>query len=199
MGQKAVFLDRDGTINIEKKYLYKIEDFEYLKGVQEGLRLLQEEGYLLIIITNQSGIARGYYTEKNFFKLDQWMREDLKQAGITISETYYCPHHPDAEIAFYRKECNCRKPRLGLFYQAINRFDIELERSYAIGDKPRDLEICRNTDVKGFLLYCADEEEQVGTNIECIRGGVLEAARRICNKTEVYESDFKERVDKRSH
>ena len=108
---RAVFLDRDGTINEDRHYLYKIEDFAFLPGVVEALRLLQEAGFLLIVVTNQSGIGRGYYTEADFQKLNTWMLSELKHQGITVAATYYCPHLPDAKIPQYRKDCDCRKPR----------------------------------------------------------------------------------------
>ena len=107
---KAVFLDRDGTINIDKGYLYRISDFEFLPGAVEALRNLQEAGYLLIIITNQSGIGRGYYTEEDFAVLTDYMKGELSKSGVNISGVYYCPHLPDAEVERYRKICTCRKP-----------------------------------------------------------------------------------------
>ena len=152
MKNKAVFLDRDGTINVDKNYLYRIEDFEFLPGAVEGLRLLQSSGFLLIIITNQSGIARGYFTEDDYLRLTDWMLDRLKDDGVKISGVYYCPHLPDAEISGYMKVCNCRKPETGLFEQAVRDFDIDLTMSYAIGDKPRDCAICDKTDCKGFLI-----------------------------------------------
>lgn len=177
MKQKAIFLDRDGTINVEKNYLYKIEEFEYLDGVKEGLRLLQNEGYMLVIITNQSGIARGFYSEEDYQRLKQWMLTDLEQSGIHITECYHCPHLPDAPIKKYRWDCNCRKPKLGLFLQAIETYNIDLEQSYAIGDKIRDLEICKQFGLHGYLVY-ADKsgEEVVDNHIKRIPGGILEAA-----------------------
>ncbi len=152
MKNKAVFLDRDGTINIDKNYLYRIEDFEFMPGAVEGLRLLQSSGFLLIIITNQSGIARGYFTEDDYLKLTDWMLSTLKHNGVNISGMYYCPHLPEAEIEEYRKVCDCRKPNTGLFEQAVRDFDIDLSMSYAIGDKPRDCAICEKTSCKGFLI-----------------------------------------------
>ena len=156
---KAVFLDRDGTINVEKNYLYKIEDFEFLPGVVEALRKLQDAGFLLIVVTNQSGIARGYYAEKDFKKLNDWMTSNLKEQGVIITDVYYCPHLPDAEIEAYRKDCNCRKPKLGMYLQAIAEHDIDLSQSYAIGDKIRDCAICEATECKGFLVGRNEESD----------------------------------------
>jgi D-glycero-D-manno-heptose 1,7-bisphosphate phosphatase len=155
---KAVFLDRDGTINVEKNYLYRVEDFEFLPGVIDALKLLQQAGYLLIIITNQSGIGRGYYTEADFQKLNSWMIDTLKNSGVYITDVYFCPHLPDAKIDKYRKECNCRKPKLGMYEQAVIDHNVSLANSYAIGDKIRDCAICERTACRGFLI--ADSEKE---------------------------------------
>lgn len=156
---KAVFLDRDGTINVDKAYLSRIEDFEYLPGAVEGLQLLQNAGYKLIIVTNQSGIARGYYTEDDFRKLNDWMLHNLKSKGIEISKVYYCPHHLSGKIEKYRVNCDCRKPNLGMYRQAIKDFDIDVPASYSIGDKLRDSHICASTDCKGFLISNLEKPE----------------------------------------
>lgn len=148
----AAFLDRDGTINIDKDYLYRIDDFEYLNGVEEGLRLLQYKGYRLVIITNQSGIARGFYRENDFQTLSEWMVEDLKRKGIEIAGIYYCPHHPNAQILKYQVQCECRKPKTGLFWRAQKELGIDMDRSIAIGNHVRDLCICSESNVKGYLV-----------------------------------------------
>lgn len=185
---KAIFLDRDGTINVEKHYLYKIEDFEFLPGVIDALRKLQKEGYILIVITNQSGIARGYYTEDDFLKLNDWMVTTLKEQGVMIADTYFCPHLPDAEVEAYRKKCNCRKPRLGLYQQAVLDYNIQLSKSYTIGDKIRDCAICASTVCKGFLI---GQNEKIEVIEKVIRGGfrnvkyatdLVAAAKEILNK-----------------
>lgn len=151
-GNKAVFLDRDGTINREKHYLYKVSDFEYLRGAVEGLKKLSDMGYLLVVITNQSGIARGYYTEQDYQKLDEWMKNDLLNRGVKITRSYYCPHLLGGCVAKYAKECKCRKPKTGLFWRAADDLGIDMNRSFAIGDKQRDLSICEESGVKGILL-----------------------------------------------
>ncbi len=167
---KAIFLDRDGTINVEKHYLYKKEDFEFLPGVIEALKKLQEAGFILIIVTNQSGIGRGYYTEKDFNILNNWMLSELRNQGILIADVFYCPHLPDAEVEEYRKDCNCRKPKLGMYQQAIADYNIQLSKSYAIGDKIRDCAICEQTVCKG-LLVGVNERSDI---IEKVKNGEYE-------------------------
>lgn len=163
----AVFLDRDGTINAEKEYLSRIEDFEYMPGVTEGLRELAEMGFLLVIVTNQSGIARGYYTEDDFRKLNDWMLADLESKKIKIAGVYYCPHFPEGIVPRYAVSCNCRKPLTGLFKRAQEELGIAMDRSFAVGDKMRDLAICHESGVRGVLLgKCAGKF--AGKNIrEC--------------------------------
>lgn len=157
---KAIFLDRDGTINVEKNYLYKIEDFEFLPGVIQGLKLLQDAGFLLIVITNQSGIARGLYREEDFNKLNTWMLETLKNKGINITHVYYCPHHPDAVIDLYKLDCECRKPKIGMFRQAICDYNIDLNQSYSIGDKLRDTTI-RDYSINKCYLVGVNEKSEI--------------------------------------
>lgn len=184
--RKAVFLDRDGTINVEKGYLYRIKDFEYINGVVEALHLLQKMGYTLVIITNQSGIARGYYAEETFLSLTRWMVSDLQQKGIPVAGVYYCPHHPDGGVKKYAVACECRKPGTKLFWQAQEDLQVDMEHSYAIGDKMRDIAICWESGVQGIVL---DEEESVSfcCNIKYSEKkpiwkchNLYEAAKKIC-------------------
>lgn len=178
--EKAVFLDRDGTINVEKHYLYRQEDFEFLPKALDGLRLLQEAGFLLIVVTNQSGIGRGYYQEADFRKLTDWMMETLESQNIKISRVYYCPHLPDAEDIRYRKVCSCRKPALGMFWQAVNDFDIDLCASYVVGDRMRDCSICQETDCEGYLIGQSEGQDI----IEKVKAGEYG---RIAYKENLYE------------
>lgn len=156
---KAIFLDRDGTINKEKHYMFRKEDFEYIDGCVEGLKILYEAGFLLVVITNQSGIARGYYTEMDYLLLDNWMQNDFLKKGIEIAGSYYCPHLQEGIISRYAKDCNCRKPKTGLFWKAQEELGIDMNRSYAIGDNIRDLSICNESGVKGILLSDSIAEE----------------------------------------
>ncbi len=174
---KAVFLDRDGTINIEKHYLYKIEDFEFLPGTVEGLKKLQDAGYLLIVITNQSGIARGYYTEEDYWQLTEFMLSELEKQGVHLTDVLYCPHLPDARILKYRIECECRKPKLGLFYEATRKWNVDLNQSWVVGDKERDLVLSNYGECRGILIQANRVKTDKG-KIRCA-SNLLEAAEII--------------------
>ncbi|MDD3462260.1 MAG: D-glycero-beta-D-manno-heptose 1,7-bisphosphate 7-phosphatase [Sulfurospirillaceae bacterium] len=143
--KKAIFLDRDGVINVDKSYVYKIGDFEFCDGVFEALSYFQKLGYLLIIATNQSGIARGYYSEEDFLILSQWMKREFLKRGIVISAIYHCPHMPE-------QNCECRKPKSGMFLQAIADFDIDVSHSWMIGDKQSDIDASMGAGVKNNIL-----------------------------------------------
>ena len=158
---KAVFLDRDGTINIEKDYLYRISDFEFIDGSIDALRNLSEAGYMLVIISNQSGIARGYYSEDDYLALDEWLKDQLKSQGVTIEASYYCPHLPGAPVKEYDLECDCRKPGIGLFKKAARDLDLDMAHSFAIGDRLRDLEICKYTECQGFLVNTTESDDVI--------------------------------------
>lgn len=168
----AIFLDRDGTINVDYGYVYQKNQLQFIEGVIEGLKMLQDAGYLLIIVTNQSGIARGYYTLNEMNDFHEYMVRQLNESGINISKIYYCPH---------LEGCDCRKPKLELFYRAQREFDIDFESSYAIGDKIRDLALCDKENVKGFLLTEDMEEKQNSSSKISKCKNLLEAAKIIVN------------------
>lgn len=180
---RAVFLDRDGTINVEKNYLYRIEEFEFLPGALEGMRLLCEAGFILIVITNQSGIARGYYSEDDFQTLNRYMLERCEEYGVKITDTLYCPHLPEAKVEQYRIECNCRKPKTGLFLNAVAEYGIDLSKSYAIGDKLRDLAICEESVCRGFWI-AGDATGRYNEKIEIVKS-LYEASQIIINSEKV--------------
>lgn len=144
---KAVFLDRDGTINKDKGYVFLIEDLEILPGAVGGLKKLQDLGYKLIVITGQSGIARGYHTLQDAEKFDDELARYLKGWGIIIEKFYRCPHHPD-----FTGECGCRKPKTGLAMQAAKEFNIDLEQSFFVGDKDSDVVLGQNCGGKTFWI-----------------------------------------------
>jgi D,D-heptose 1,7-bisphosphate phosphatase len=139
---KAAFLDRDGTINVDKGYTYKIEDLEFLPGAVEGLKELQKKGYLLIIITNQSGIGRRYYTEKDYKIFMKELYTRLAKQGVKITADYYCPHIPE-------DNCGCRKPKIELVEKAIKEYNIDPSKSIFIGDKEIDMETGRRSGMGG--------------------------------------------------
>lgn len=153
---KALFLDRDGTLNVEKNYVYKIRDFEFIEGIIEIIRTYQENGFLIFIITNQAGIARGYYSENDFRILTDWMIRELKTFGIEIAKVYHCPHHPDIT-----GECDCRKPKPGLILKAINEFNINPSESVLIGDKKSDILAGENAGIGKnlFIQHLLGKEE----------------------------------------
>ena len=145
--KKALFLDRDGVINKEKNYLYKIEDFEFIDGVFETCKYFQDKGYLIIIITNQAGIARGYYNEDDFWKLTDWMKKEFDKKGIKITDVYFCPHHPE-----FTGECECRKPKPGMLIESIKKYNIDVNNSILVGDKNSDIEAGKKVGMKKLFL-----------------------------------------------
>lgn len=173
---KAVFLDRDGTINVERNYLYRVEDFNYIPGVIIALHMLQDAGYQLVILTNQSGIARGYYSVEDYNRLTDWMLKDLESRGIHIAGTYYCPHLPEGIVKKFSMDCNCRKPQIGMFEKSIRDLNIDITQSIAIGDKLRDLEICRSHETRGFWLGEHDTVSEDSSDINSeFRGRITKA------------------------
>lgn len=149
---KVAFLDRDGVINKEVNYLHKIEDFEYTENCIEGLKKIRDLGYEIIIVTNQAGIARGYYTEQQYQQLTDWYLADLIKHGIAILDVFHCPHHPEGNVPEYAISCDCRKPKSGMFEQARSKYDIDMGNSLMIGDKESDLLAAQKTGIKKLIL-----------------------------------------------
>lgn len=150
---KAVFFDRDGVLEIDTINLYKIEDWVWIKNAREAVKFCNDNGYLAIIITNQSGIARGLFTEDDVKKLHNFVQEELKKIGAHIDAFYYCPHHVEGTVTPYNIDCDCRKPKPGMVLQACKDFDIDVKQSYFIGDKDRDIECGKNAGCKGTCLF----------------------------------------------
>ena len=139
---KALFLDRDGVINIDKGHVHKIEDFEFIDSIFKLCEDYQNRGYLIIIITNQAGIAKNMYSELKFKELTKWMINEFKKRDILISKVYHCPHHPDYS------DCNCRKPKPGMILKAKKEFNINLEESVLYGDKDSDIEAGKRAGIR---------------------------------------------------
>ena len=138
---KALFLDRDGVVNIDYNYVHKIEDFEFVDDIFEVCKLFGKKGYEIFIVTNQSGINRGYYTKDDFLKLTDWMLERFKENGITVKDVSFCPHTSE-------QNCSCRKPKPGMLLDLAKRYDIDLKHSFMIGDKQRDIDSAINAGLK---------------------------------------------------
>jgi len=164
--KKAIFLDRDGTINVEKDYIYKSEDLVFEEGTIEALKTFKNLGYILIVISNQSGIARGYFTEEDLNIFNNNMNEILKKNGVEIVEFYCCPHHPDG-IGEYKKVCECRKPNNKMIEDAIKKYNIAREKSYMIGDKTSDIGAGLKSNLKTVLVktgYGLKDMEKIDKN-----------------------------------
>ena len=152
MKRPAVFLDRDGTINEQMGYINHVSRFVILPGVAEAIRLLNENNYLVIVISNQSGVARGYFPLELVEKVHNKMLSSLEKRGAIIDGVFFCPHYKKGELPEYSFDCDCRKPKTGLIDQARAKFDIDIEHSYVVGDYHKDIELAHNADLKGILL-----------------------------------------------
>ena len=181
---KAVFLDRDVTINVDTGFTHKIHQFE--KGAIQGLQLLQNSYYKLIIVTGQSGIGRGYYTEDDYFKFMQHMYLQLEKYDVKIDRDYFCPHHQEKAIGKYKVNCNCRKPKIGMLEQAAQDFDIDLPKSWVIGDKTDDIEMGIRACCKIILVKTgkAGQDKHFFVKPNYIAENLLEAAQIIQSNTQ---------------
>lgn len=161
---KVLFLDRDGVINKDVSYLYRIEDLVWMPGISTGLKLAIADGYKIIVVTNQSGVARGYYSENDVKNLHCYMQEELKKYGIDILDFFYCPHLKDGQIEPYNIDCLCRKPKAGLLEMASGKYDIDISKSFLIGDSDRDIKAAQSFGIDGYLY----EDERIDYFIEKI-------------------------------
>ena len=153
--KKALFLDRDGIINIDHGYVSTIEDFKFVDGIFDFIKLFTEAGYYVFIVTNQSGIGRGYYSQKDFDTLTSWMLNEFKKQDIHIEKVHYCPHSPE-------EKCHCRKPETGMIEEALKTHDIDLSHSWMVGDKQSDIDLALNAGIKNSI-YIASEKNNSST------------------------------------
>ena len=183
MMRRAVFLDRDGVICTEESYISDPRQLRLIPGAVEAIRLFNQSGLAAVVITNQSGVARGFFPEEAIADMNLAMKELLKEYGACLDGIYYCPHHPEGIIEPYRKECDCRKPAAGLLMRAARDHGIDLSRSYLVGDKRTDLECACRAGVKGILVltgYGAEECKHIdhapGVHPAIIAADLREAA-----------------------
>ena len=148
--RKAFFFDRDGTLNVDTKYLHRIEDFVWIDGAQETIKFCNDNGYLVIVITNQSGIARGYYDESAVYKIHSWMNIELSKIGAHLDDIFFCPHHIDGVVEKYKKICDCRKPATGMLNAAVSKYKINKAQSFFVGDSDIDIECAKNAGITGI-------------------------------------------------
>ena len=155
---KAVFLDRDGTINIDLGYVHEKDKLEFIPGVLEALAEIQAAGFKLIIITNQSGIGRGYFTLEQYKDFEKFMLDQMAKKGVIVDGVYFCPHGP-------QEHCNCRKPSIWLYEQAARDFNIDWKSSFVVGDSERDLAVCNIKDIQG--IFFSSIEKRSNNIISC--------------------------------
>ncbi|MET4720012.1 HAD family hydrolase [Bradyrhizobium japonicum] len=159
--KRAVFFDRDGVLNEDVGYLHDRAEFRWMPGAREAVKAVNDAGYSAFVVTNQSGVARGFYNEAAISALHTWMAQELAEIGAHIDAFEYCPHHPEASVELYRRTCTCRKPRPGMIVNLMKRFQIEPIGSFLIGDKLTDLEAAAGAGISGYLFDGQDLEHFV--------------------------------------
>ncbi|HUE85989.1 MAG TPA: HAD family hydrolase [Vicinamibacterales bacterium] len=180
----AVFLDRDGTLNVDVGYLHALDDLELFPWTTDALRLLKRAGYLLVVISNQSGIALGFIDDGFVERAHQEIQRRLQRAGIALDGFYYCPHHPAALRAELRRDCDCRKPRPGMIQQAARELDIDLSQSWTIGDKWIDVQVGHTAGTKSILVRTgwgrhAEARRPEGQPVDAICDNLMHAVTTI--------------------
>ena len=170
---KVVFLDRDGVINKEVGYLHKIIDFRFIDGVFNACEHFQSLGYKLVIVTNQSGIGRGYYQEEDFYKLTQWMLLEFHNQGIGILDVFHCPHNPELF-------CKCRKPQPGMLIDARDKYNINMSESWMIGDKESDVHAANSAGISNTILVKSGHKvDEINTKSKLVLDSISESAKFI--------------------
>ncbi len=165
LNKKAFFLDRDGIINEDLGYVSCVDDFQFSDGIFEACKEIKKKGYLIIVVTNQSGIGRGYYTEKEFQRLNKWMLNKFMDNNITIDDVFYCPHHPTHAKGSYKTFCKCRKPNIGMISESSLKYGINLEQSVIIGDKESDIKLGINSNIGFKVLVAPDNKLAFGQDL----------------------------------
>jgi D-glycero-D-manno-heptose 1,7-bisphosphate phosphatase len=168
----ALLLDRDGTLNVDRGWVHTPEEFTWIEGARETIRWANDRGILVLVITNQAGIARGLYTEEEFRSFTAWVDRELAAVGAHIDATYHCPHHPTEGRGPYRRECRCRKPAPGLIEQALAEWGFDPGRSVVVGDAERDLAAAAAAGIRGVRF-------EGGNLLECVKRAFAEPRARL--------------------
>ncbi|WP_198306195.1 D-glycero-beta-D-manno-heptose 1,7-bisphosphate 7-phosphatase [Arcobacter vandammei] len=175
MQKKIIYLDRDGVINEDFGYVSQISNFKFVDGVFEACKSFIDLGYEIIVVTNQSGIARGYYSLEDFKTLTNFMLDEFRKQGINILKVYFCPHSPEVN-------CECRKPKDGMILQSLNDFSIDLKNSWLIGDKISDIECAKNGNIANKILI---DEEKVSNSEFFVAKNLFDSLKYIKAKNEI--------------
>jgi len=180
MMRPAVFLDRDGTLNKEVGYLDHLDRFELYPWAIDAVRLLNRAGFVVVVVTNQAGVARGLLSEKFLGDLHQHMTDIFSVGGAKIDRIYYCPHHPEAPVEAYRFHCDCRKPNPGMVRQAERELSLDLVRSFVVGDRWCDVQLAQAVGAKGILVRTGYGASEVGSppegvSVAAVRSNLMEA------------------------
>lgn len=184
--RSALLLDRDGVINIEKDYVYQISDFEFVDGIFELCHQAADAGMAIVVVTNQAGIGRGYYTENQFWALTDWMCDRFSERGITIDVVYFCPYHPEHGVGAYRRESFDRKPKPGMILRARADLDLDLDHSILVGDKVSDIAAARAAGVgRTVLLNGALAVLEPGSEPDIQVDSLQEACERLFGVSEL--------------
>lgn len=186
---KAIFLDRDGTINIEKEYLSRVEDLQLIPGAAQGLSLLRHAGFKLVVVSNQSGVARGFFSEHRVLEINRALAAMLEKTGAIIDAWYYCPHHPDMGTSSCKTACSCRKPATGMVDLACEEIHIDLAHSLVVGDTMRDMELAWNCGMDSVLVKTGHGMDMIThtprrdlSRIDYIADDILDAAEWIVGR-----------------
>jgi D-glycero-D-manno-heptose 1,7-bisphosphate phosphatase len=172
MKRPALFLDRDGVINIDYGYVHRDEDFQFIDGIFDLVNAANQSGYLVVVVTNQAGIGRGYYTEEDFFELTEWMCEQFALYDAKIDAVYFCPYHPEYGLGKYRRESKHRKPGPGMLLDAARDLNIDLTRSIIVGDKASDLEAGHRAGVGTLLCLGCTPSGGIGESIKYLSDAI---------------------------
>ena len=176
---KIAFLDRDGVINKDFGYVYKIKDLRFCPESIKGMKLLLKKNYKLIIVTNQSGIGRGLYSVEEYKNFMKHMYEELHKFNIVILDTFFCAHHPEYGIGIYKKECNCRKPKPGMLLEAIKKWKPDIKKSILVGDRPSDIEAGYAAGLKNLFLINNSKKHNFSHNFTITKETLFQVAQEV--------------------